>query len=116
MKKVECTWRSGIREPTGRASAGPPRSRLLIVPGKTQHIPDLIHVHIQDHGQLINGELRGVVIVSELFNRGFQVFHLGYQIVVTEFLLCLLLDGVEDPAADATAHPGRRSSPVGRLL
>ena len=40
------------------------------------------------------------------FNRSLQVFYLGYQIVVTEFLLCLFLNGMKDPTADTTTHPG----------
>ena len=66
------------------------KKALFIISGKAKHIPDLIHIHIQDHGKLINGEFGGVIIICEFFNRSLQVFYLGYQIVVTEFLLCPL--------------------------
>lgn len=82
------------------------KKALFIISGKAKYIPDLIHIHIQDHGKLINGEFGGVIIVCEFFNRSFQVFYLGYQIVVTEFLLCLFLNGMKDPTADTTTHPG----------
>ena len=73
------------------------KKALFIISGKAKYIPDLIHIHIQDHGKLINGEFGGVIIVCEFFNRSLQVFYLGYQIVVTEFLLCLFLNGMKDP-------------------
>ena len=82
------------------------KKALFIIAGKAKYIPDLIHIHIQDHGKLINGEFGGVIIVCEFFDRSLQVFYLGYQIVVTEFLLCLFLDGMKDSTADTTTHPG----------
>ena len=62
---------------------------LFIISGKAKHIPDFVYVHIQDHGKLIDGEPGGVIIVCEFFYRGFQVFYLGYKIIIAEFLLRL---------------------------
>ena len=52
------------------------KKALFIISGKAKYIPDLIHIHIQDHGKLINGEFGGVIIVCEFFNRSLQVFYL----------------------------------------
>lgn len=52
------------------------KKALFIIAGKAKYIPDLIHIHIQDHGKLINGEFGGVIIICEFFNRSLQVFYL----------------------------------------
>ena len=49
------------------------KKALFIISSKAKYIPDLIHIHIQDHGKLINGEFGGVIIVCEFFNRSLQV-------------------------------------------
>ena len=92
------------------------KKALFIISGKAKYIPDLIHIHIQDHGKLINGEFGGLIIVCEFFNRSLQVFYLGYQIVVTEF------SAVSVPRWHEGSHCGYdhasryRFSPVGLSL